>query len=271
MSSFLVFAAMSSLILLASNNFGVDAGVGKLASNLSSLSMLKQLADVMTGKVTWGTDHFDHNCFFAIDLLLGVAVPGIMSALLAMEAFATSYKLVLWGNDAVIVNPSLIGLLDCPSGTMVLPLTFYVELVLVDFALEAYGIDLDRTCWFLWFGYGCWCLYFKDLVEHCTEFFSCHCVCFDCFDPHCCSSGLLGRLVGDICASCSTSGPLVLNCLLGIVGSFSGGGSVLSDNLSSAYACGSNRGALLGDLSSVCTCGSGGAFFINFSSLYACG
>ena len=51
MSSFLVFAAMSSLILLASNNFGTGAGAGKMASRFSSLSMSKWLADVMTGEV----------------------------------------------------------------------------------------------------------------------------------------------------------------------------------------------------------------------------
>ena len=124
-----------------------------------------------------------------------------MSALVAMEAFMASHELVLGGNDAVIVDPSLIGLLDCPSGARVLPLASYVELVLVNSACEAYGIGLDRTCGFLWFRYGCWfgcwCLYFEDLVEHCAEFFSCHHVCFD---PHCCSSGFLGRLAGNVCA-----------------------------------------------------------------------
>ena len=71
-----------------------------------------------------------------IDLLLGVAVPGIMSVLVAMEAFTVSHELVLRGNDAVIVDPSLIGLLDCPSGARVLPFASYMELVLVNFARE---------------------------------------------------------------------------------------------------------------------------------------
>ena len=51
MSSFLAFAAMSSLILLASNNFGVGAGAGEMVSRFSSLSVSKRLADVMTGEV----------------------------------------------------------------------------------------------------------------------------------------------------------------------------------------------------------------------------
>jgi len=77
-----------------------------------------------------------------------------MSVFVAMEAFTASHELVLRGNDAVIVDPSLIGLLNCPSGAGVLPLASYVELVLVDFASEADGVGLDRTNWFLWFGYG---------------------------------------------------------------------------------------------------------------------
>jgi len=76
-----------------------------------------------------------------------------MSALVTMEAFMASHELVLRGNDAVIVNPSLIGFLDCPSSARVLPLTSYVELMFVDFASEADGVDLDRTNWFLWFRY----------------------------------------------------------------------------------------------------------------------
>ena len=51
MSSFLAFAAMSSLILLASNSFGMGVGAGEMASKFSSLSVPKQLADVMTGEV----------------------------------------------------------------------------------------------------------------------------------------------------------------------------------------------------------------------------
>ena len=51
MSSFVTFAAMSSLILLASNSFGAGAGAGEMASRFSSLSVLKRLADVMTGEV----------------------------------------------------------------------------------------------------------------------------------------------------------------------------------------------------------------------------
>jgi len=55
MSSFVMFAAMSSLILFASNNFGAGAGagagVGEMASKFSSWSVLKRLADVMTGEV----------------------------------------------------------------------------------------------------------------------------------------------------------------------------------------------------------------------------
>ena len=85
-----------------------------------------------------------------------MAISGIISVLLAVEAFAASHELILRGNDTVIVNPSLIGLLDCPSSVRVLPLASCVELVLVNFASEAYGIDLDRFRWFLWFGYGCW-------------------------------------------------------------------------------------------------------------------
>jgi len=192
-----------------------------------------------------------------IGLLLGVAVPGVMSVFVAMEAFAASHKLVLGGNDAVIIDPSLIGLLDCPSSARVLPLALCMKLVLVDFASEAYSVGLDRTNWFLWFGYRCkwfgyrcWSLYIKDFVELCTEFFLYHHVCFD---PLCCSSGSLGRLACDMCAVCSTSGPLVLNSLHGDVGSFSDGGGVL-DDLSSACTCGSG-GALPGDLSSLGTCG----------------
>ena len=120
-----------------------------------------------------------------------------MPALVAMEAFAASHKLVLRGNDVVIVDLPLIGLLDRPSSARVLPLALYMELMLVYFAHKANGIDLDRICWFLWFRYGCWGLNFEDLVEHCAEFFLRHHVCFD---PHCCSSGLLGRLAGDVCA-----------------------------------------------------------------------
>jgi len=82
-----------------------------------------------------------------------MAVPGVMSTLVTIEAFAASHELVLRGNDAVIVDPSLIGLLDRPSGARVLPLASFMELVLVDFASEADGIGLDRTNWFLWFGY----------------------------------------------------------------------------------------------------------------------
>ena len=74
------------------------------------------------------------------------------------------------------------------------------------------------------------------------EFFLCHHVCLD---PHCCSSGPLGRLTGDMCAVCSTSGPLVLNCLLGNIGSFSVNGGVL-DDLSSACICGGSGGACQG-------------------------
>jgi len=84
-----------------------------------------------------------------IGLLLGAAVPGVMSALMAMEAFAASHELVLRGSDVVIVDPFLIGLLNCPSGARVLPLALCVELVLVDFASEADGVGLDRTNWFL--------------------------------------------------------------------------------------------------------------------------
>jgi len=51
MSSFMAFAAMSSLILLASKSFGPCAGVGEVVSRFSSWSVLKRLADVMTGEV----------------------------------------------------------------------------------------------------------------------------------------------------------------------------------------------------------------------------
>ena len=51
MSSFLACAAMSSLILLASNNFGTVVGVGEMVSKFSSWSAPKRLADVMTGEV----------------------------------------------------------------------------------------------------------------------------------------------------------------------------------------------------------------------------
>ena len=77
-----------------------------------------------------------------------------MSTLLTMEAFAASHKLVLRGNDAVIIDPSLVRLLYCPSSTRVLPLALCVELVFVNSAFEAYGVDLDRFYWFLWFGMG---------------------------------------------------------------------------------------------------------------------
>jgi len=49
MSSFVAFAAMSSLILLASKSFGT--GMGEVVSRFSSWSVLKWLADVMTGEV----------------------------------------------------------------------------------------------------------------------------------------------------------------------------------------------------------------------------
>jgi len=184
-----------------------------------------------------------------IGLLFGAAVPGIMSAFVAMEAFAASHELVLRGNDAVIVDPSLIGLLNRPSGARVLPLALCMELVLVDVASEADGVGLGRNNWFLWFGYEwfryrCWSLYIKDLVEFGTEFFLCHHVCVD---SPCCSSGSLGRLACNVYAVCSTSGPLVLNSLLGDFGSFSDDGGVL-DDLSNV--CGSG-GALPGDLSSL--------------------
>jgi len=185
-----------------------------------------------------------------------------MSALVAMEAFVASHELVLRGSDAVIVNPSLIGLLNCPSGVRVLLLALCVELVFVDVASEADGIGLDRTNWFLWFGYGyewfgygCWSFYVKDLVELGTEFFSCHHVCID---SPCCSSGFLGRLACNMCAVCSTSGPLVLNSLHGNVGGSSCDGGVL-DNLSSAYTC-SSGGALPGNLSSSGMCSDSGGF-----------
>jgi len=51
MLSFVVLAAMSSLILLASKSFGTDAGMGEVVSRFSSWSMSKWLADVMTGEV----------------------------------------------------------------------------------------------------------------------------------------------------------------------------------------------------------------------------
>jgi len=51
MSSFMAFAAMSSLILLASKSFGMGTGVGEVASRFSSWSASKRLADVMTGEV----------------------------------------------------------------------------------------------------------------------------------------------------------------------------------------------------------------------------
>jgi len=76
-----------------------------------------------------------------------------MSAFMTMEAFAASYELVPRGNDAVIVDPSLIGLLNRQSSARVLPLASFVELVLVDFASETDGVGLNRTNWFLWFGY----------------------------------------------------------------------------------------------------------------------
>ena len=178
-----------------------------------------------------------------------------MSVFMTMEAFAASYELVLRGNDAVIIDPSLIGLLNGPSSARVLPLASCVELVLVDFASEADSIGLDRTNWFLWFRYGCWGLYVKDLVELGTEFFSCHHVCVD---SPCCSSGFLGRLACNMCAVCSTSGPLVLNSLHSNVGGFSDDGGVLND-LSNAC---SSRGALPGDLSSSGTCGVRGGFLL---------
>jgi len=49
-----------------------------------------------------------------------------MSAFVAMEAFVASHELVLGGNDAVIVNSSLIRLFDCPSSVRVLPLASYM-------------------------------------------------------------------------------------------------------------------------------------------------
>jgi len=51
MSSFVTFAVMSSLILLASKSFGTGVGAGEVVSRFSSWSVLKWLADVMTGKV----------------------------------------------------------------------------------------------------------------------------------------------------------------------------------------------------------------------------
>jgi len=101
------------------------------------------------------------------------------------------------------------------------------------------------------------------------EFFLHHHVCFD---PHCCSSGFLGRLAGDMCAVCSTSGPLVLISLHSDIGGFSSNGGVLSDDLSSACMCGSSGGALPGDLSSLGTCGgSGGALFGDLFHSGMCG
>ena len=49
MSSFVAFAAMSSLILLASKSFGT--GAGEVVSRFSSWSVSKWLVDVMTGEV----------------------------------------------------------------------------------------------------------------------------------------------------------------------------------------------------------------------------
>jgi len=197
-----------------------------------------------------------------ISLLFGVAVPGIMSAFMAMEALAASHKLVLRGSDAMIVDPSLIGLLNHPSGARVLPLALCVDLVFVDFASEADGVGLDRTNWFLWFGYryewfryGCWSLYVKDLVEFGMEFFLCHHVCVD---SPCCSSGSLGRLACDMCAVCSTSGPLVLTSLHSDVGGSSDDGGVLDDL--SSVCMGGSGGALFGDLSSLGMCSDSGGF-----------
>ena len=51
MLSFRVFAAMSSLILLVSKSFGPGMGAGEVVSRFSSWSVLKRLADVMTGEV----------------------------------------------------------------------------------------------------------------------------------------------------------------------------------------------------------------------------
>ena len=51
MSSFVAFAVMSSLILLASKSFGTGAGAGEVVSRFSSWSASKQLADIMTGEV----------------------------------------------------------------------------------------------------------------------------------------------------------------------------------------------------------------------------
>ena len=51
MSSFVVFAAMSSLILLASKSFGTGTGAGGVVSRFSSWSASKRLADIMTGEV----------------------------------------------------------------------------------------------------------------------------------------------------------------------------------------------------------------------------
>ena len=185
-----------------------------------------------------------------------------MSTFVAMEAFMASHKLICRGSDAVIVDSSLIGFLNCPSGARVFPLALCVELVLVDFASEANDIGLNGTNWFLWFrygykwfGYGCWSLYIKDLVELGTEFFLCHHVCVD---SPCCSSGFLGRLACDVCAVCSTSGPLVLNSLHGDVGGSNSDGGVL-DDLSNACSSG---GALSGDLSSLGTCGDSGGFLL---------
>jgi len=42
---------MSSLIHLASKSFGAGTGAGEVVSRFSSWSVLKRLADVMTGEV----------------------------------------------------------------------------------------------------------------------------------------------------------------------------------------------------------------------------
>jgi len=84
-----------------------------------------------------------------ISFLFGVAVPGIMSVLLTVEAFMASHELIFRGNDAVIVDSSLIGLPDCLSSARVLPLASCVELVFIDSAFDTYGINLDRFRWFL--------------------------------------------------------------------------------------------------------------------------
>jgi len=51
MLSFVAFAAMSFLILLASKSFGTGTGAGEVVSRFSSWSVSKRLADVMTGEV----------------------------------------------------------------------------------------------------------------------------------------------------------------------------------------------------------------------------